>query len=395
MQVPVRLLMAVKPSVAPALLVAIGSSTAVFVATPFLLPAVAAERGISLGAVSWISTTQLAGFVVASWFGGKFLKPVRSVFVVGALLGVVANLASAVAPTLLLLSLARSVSGLSLGLAAWFAWQAAFGDSGKTGDVAVIGPLVGTVTAPGVSAFIQWAGVDWLFVALALVTATPLVFAGRVAKVDIVRPHRTRHAATRAARVILLALGMITMGGSAVFVYAAAIGTGLNGISAVAVSLLFSCNAIVGIPAAKWSGRRGPAGMWFVGTATCAILIASVRNDYVYAIGLIGWGFIFFMGVPAAFALLASRSAWPEERAGDAQAVMALGRVFGPLIGGALIAHGSSTTLGFVSAGIITSASLLLMYADRHYVADVYNRATDFSRMRGVLSGRSSSDWMT
>lgn len=394
MLIPVRLLLAFKPSVAPALLVAIGSSTVVFAATPFLLPAIATDRDISLGTVGWISTAQLAGFVVASWVAGRFLHPVRSVFVTGAVLGVVANLGSAVAPTLGLLAVSRFGSGVSLGLLSWFAWQAAFGDTGKTGDVAVIGPLVGTITAPGVAILIETVGVDWLFVVLAAVTATPLLWAKRVATVAELRPHRTRHAATRAARVILLALGAITMGGSSVFVYAAAIGTGLNGMSAVTVSLLFSANAVAGIPAAKWTFRRGPAGLWFVGTAGCALLIAAVRSNIAFAIGLIGWGFVFFMGIPAAFQLLASRSRFPEERAGDAQAVMALGRVFGPLIGGALIAHGSSATLGVVAAGIIVSAALLLLYADRRYVAEVYGRVSEYSRTRAAATGRAASDWL-
>jgi DHA1 family inner membrane transport protein len=374
MLVPVRLLLALKPSVAPALLVAIASSTVVFVATPFLLSGIADERNISLGAVGWISTTQLAGFVLASWVGGKFLKPVRSVFITGSVLGATANLASAVAPSLLVLSGTRFVSGVSLGLAAWFGWQAAFGDAEKTGDVAVIGPLVGTVTAPGVSILIETVGVDWLFVVLAAVAASPLIFAHAVPTVDGLRPHRTRHAATRAARLILVALGLVTLGGSSVFVYAAAIGANLNGLSPFYVSMLFSANALVGIPAAKWRGRRGPAGLWFLGTALMAILMASVRNDAVYSFGLVAWGFIFFMAIPAAFALLASRSAFPSERAGDAQAVMALGRVFGPLLGGALIASGSSVTLGFCAAGIISTAALMLLYADRRALPFVGHR---------------------
>lgn len=374
MQVPVRLLLAFKPSVAPALLVAIASSTVVFVATPFLLSGIADERNISLGTVGWVSTTQLAGFVIASWVGGKFLKPVRSVFITGAVIGALANLASAIAPNLLVLSGTRFLSGISLGLAAWFGWQAAFGDAEKTGDVAVIGPLVGTVTAPGVSILIETIGVDWLFVVLAAVAASPLIFAHAVPTVDSLRPHRTRHSATRAARLILVALGLVTLGGSSVFVYAAAIGKNLNGLSPFYVSMLFSANALVGIPAAKWHGRRGPAGLWFVGTALMAILMASVRNDAVYSFGLVAWGFIFFMAIPSAFELLASRSAFPSERAGDAQAVMALGRVFGPLLGGALIASGSSVTLGFCAAGIIASAALMLLYADRRALPFVGHR---------------------
>lgn len=369
MQVPVRLLSALRPSVAPALLLAIASSTVVFVATPFLLAGVADQRGVSLGTVGWISTTQLLGFVVASWAGGRFLTPVRWVFVSFALLGVIANLASAMAPTLLMLSAARLLSGLSLGLAAWFGWQAAFGDAAKTGDVAVIGPLVGVVTAPAVSLMVESVGVDWLFVALAAITGTPLFLAHRVprtiASSEAVRERSKRNPPTRAARVILIALAMITFGGSSVFVYAAAIGTRLNDIDPLTVSLLFSGNALVGVPAAKWSGARGPAGFWYLCTAVMAILMASVRNQWAYGVGLVAWGFVFFMATPAAFNLLASRSAYPAERAGDAQAMMALGRVFGPLLGGALIAHGSSVTLGFCAAGVMATASLALLYVER------------------------------
>lgn len=365
MQVPVRLLSALRPSVAPALLVAIGSSTVVFVSTPFLLAGVAEQRNVSLGAVGWISTMQLLGFVASSFLAGRYVRPVRSVFVGGAVLGCAANLMSAVAPTLLTLSGARLLSGVSLGLAAWFGWQAAFGDTEKTGDVAVIGPLVGVVMSPVVSLLVETAGVDWLFVTLAAVTASPLLFANKIPR-HVERAERTqRHRPTRAARVILISLVLITLGGSSVFVFAAAIGTTDYGIDPFIVSLLFSANSLLGIPAAKWPGKRGPAGFWFLCTAVMAILMASVPNQWAFGFGLVAWGFVFFMATPAVFGLLASRSAYPAERAGDAQAVMALGRVFGPLVGGALIAHGSSVTLGFCAAGIIGAASLALLYVDR------------------------------
>jgi hypothetical protein len=71
------------------------------------------------------------------------------------------------------------------------------------------------------------------------------------------------------------------------------------------------------------------------------------------------------MGIPAAFSLLAARSNFPEERAGDAQAVMALGRVFGPLMGGALLAAGSTGALAFAASATMGSAAVLLLYIDR------------------------------
>lgn len=365
MQVPVKVLAALKPSVNPAVLAAVASSTIVFVATPFLLAGVADQRDISLGAVGWISTTQLLGFVVASWASGRFLTPSRTVFVVGTLLGVCANLASAVAPTLAALAGTRGISGLSLGLAAWFGWQEAFGDPEKTGDVAVVGPAVGVVGSPVISLIVESVGVDAVFVLLAAVTAVPLLLAHRVTRHPAPIDRPGRHTPTRAARVILIALGLVTLGGSSVFVYAAAIGTNFNGLSPATVSLLFSCNALAGIPAARWRGARGPAGVWFLGTAVMAVLLTRVGHPVLFAIGLVGWGFWFFMAIPAAFNLLAARSAFPAERAGDAQAAMALGRVFGPLLGGALIAHGSTNTLGFCAAGTMTAAAVALLYVQR------------------------------
>lgn len=364
-QAPLRLLAAARPSVPAALLLAIATSTAVFAATPFLLPSVAEEFDVAIGTAGLMSTTQLAGFVIASWVGGRFLRPVRRIFVIGTLLGMIANLASAAAPSFELLTAFRFVSGLSLGLAAWIAWQAAFGNTEKTGDVAVVGPLVGVLVSPLIAVILQTAGLRWLFVLLAVVTALPLLFANQVPAVDHLRPHRTRHAPTRAARAILVALGAITLGGSSVFVYAAAIGEELDGLSPLTVSLLFSGNALASIPSARWTGRRGPAGVWFLVTALCAITIAVARSGALFGVALVGWGFVFFMGIPAAFSLLAARSSFPEERAGDAQAVMALGRVFGPLLGGVLYASGSTTTLGLTSASVMAAGGALLLYVDR------------------------------
>ena len=364
-QVPVRILAAARPSVPAALLVAIASSTAVFTATPFLLPAVSDDYDVSLASAGWLSTTQLAGFVVASWVGGRFLRPVRSVFVIGTLIGVIANLASAAAPTFEVLAVTRFGSGLSLGFAAWLAWQAAFGDTEKTGDVAVVGPIVGIVMSPLIVLLLESIGMRWVFVILAVITATPLVWMRQIPRVDRLRPHRTRHTPTRAARAILVALTMITLGGSAVFVYGAAIGEDLDGLSALTVSLLFSANALASIPSARWTGRRGPAGVWFLATALCALAMAASRSGVVFGVAIVGWGFVFFMGVPAVFTLLAERSNFPEERAGDAQAVRALGRVFGPIMGGMLLAAGSEVTLGFVAAVVMSFGAALLMYVDR------------------------------
>jgi DHA1 family inner membrane transport protein len=75
------------------------------------------------------------------------------------------------------------------------------------------------------------------------------------------------------------------------------------------------------------------------------------------------WGFAFWMGIPGAFSLLAERSAYPEERAGDAQSIMALGRVFGPLIGGILY-EVDPALLGLVAGGAMIAAAVFLLYIE-------------------------------
>jgi len=282
-----------------------------------MLRPIADEFDVSLGTSGWVSTAQLAGFVIGSWTAGRHLRPVRKVFITLALLGFIANLCAAAAPNLAVLATARFAGGISLGLAAWFAWQDAFGNADKTSDVAVVGPLVGIVLPPALTVIIDSLGVRVMFIVLAVIALSPVLFAAQVDVKDRLRPHRTRHSATRASIAMLVALGLLTMGGSSVFVYAAAIGTEYNGLDPIAVSLAFSANALVAVPAARWKGRRGPAGMWYIATAVLAFVLPAVHIAPIFVIALIAWGFVFFMGMPAAFALLASHSRFPEERAGE------------------------------------------------------------------------------
>ena len=152
---------------------------------------------------------------------------------------------------------------------------------------------------------------------------------------------------------------------------------------AVTVSLLFSANAIAGIPAARWSGRRGPAGMWFIGTATCAVLIASIRHDVVFVVGLVGWGFVFFMGVPAV--VRAARVAFGvpggtgRRRTGGDGARTGVRSADRRRTDRPRFDHHARLRVRRDHRQWHRS---LLLYADRHYVAEVYNRATVFGRSR-------------
>ena len=99
-------------------------------------------------------------------------------------------------------------------------------------------------------------------------------------------------------------------------------------------------------------------------TGLSAVLVAGVHEPIVFWVAMTCWGGAFWMGIPGAFSLLAERSRYPEERAGDAQAVMALGRVFGPLAGGLLVSNVSVEALALMGGGAMLVASLVLLYVE-------------------------------
>lgn len=362
-QTPVRLAAALRPNLPAGVLTATAVSTVVFAATPFLIPAVAADRALDVGLVGIISTAQLGGFVLATTFAPRRFRPRRRMMVTAIVLGVLANLWSALAPSFALLVAARLVNGLSLGLIAWIAWSEVFGDNERVGDVATIGPIIGTIASPIVAVIADHSGPDWLFVVLAGLYLVPVGFIRGMRLDASTRPRQTRHRPTRAAVAILVALGLLTFGGSATFIYIGAIGSDLVGLSPLVVSLAFSANAIAGLPSARYRGIRPLAGIWMSVTATSAILVCTVHQPVVFWLAMVAWGFAFWMGVPGAFALLAERSNYPDERAGDAQAVMAFGRVVGPIVGGALYETGPAA-LGLGAGAIMLAGASILVYAE-------------------------------
>jgi predicted MFS family arabinose efflux permease len=363
-QTPVRILLALRPRVPAAVLLGSAISTVVFSATPFLLPAIAAEQDLNVGVVGLISTAQLGGFVLAAWGAGRFVRPRRRVLVIAAVIGVLVNVVSAVTPMFALLLVARFLSGIAIGLIDWIAWSEVFGNSDRTGDVAVIGPLVGTLSAPLLAVLIDARGSTWLFAALAALHVVPVLFL-RTTHLDAAkRPRQERHRPTRGAAVLLACLGGLTLGGSAVFVYAAAIGLESVGMSALAVSLAFSLNALAAVPSARSRHRRRLSGAWVAVTGLMGVLITVWHVPPVFLVAMGVWGFAFWMAVPGAFVLLASRSRYPDERAGDAQAVMAFGRVLGPALGGLLYVNAPLVVLGLVGGGIVVVSGALMLYVE-------------------------------
>ncbi len=353
MQLPVRVSLLLNPSVSVGILLATGFGTLVFVSTPFLFPLVSDHYGIGLGLTALIGTFQLGGFVIGSWGAGRHLSPSRRVFFVALLLSVLANLASALLPIYPILIALRFVSGISMGMISWFGWVQVFGDEARMGEIAVIGPIVGVLTSPLIALVATRGGASSIFLFLGLLAIGPLIFNRTTGVPGTSAPTGERHQAVFVARVLLVCLGLFTFGGSAVFGYAVVIGAERLGLSSSEVAWVFSLNALCAALSAGRTGKRGIPGPWLMSTGIMAILLATASSTWVFAGAAAWWGFAFWMGVPGVFTILASRSDYPEERAGDAQAVMAIGRVFGPLAGGILLQTSGSSTLGWLAGSLM------------------------------------------
>lgn len=362
MQVPYKLSAAFRTDTPPGLLLAISVSTAVFVATPISLPAVAERFGVSAGTVGLYSAAQLGMFVAGSWAAGRFASPSLRVFRISLALIVATNLASALTADFATLVAARAFTGLALGVITWLAWSQVFGDADRQGDMAAVGPLSMVAAAPVFGLLLEWGDVRHVFAALAAVSLAPLLTRPEIASRPPVASQRTK--AVPQARVLVTVLAVMTLGGSAVFVYGGVIASERLGMSPLAVSLVYTLNAVVSIPSARWRGSRPHSGVWVILTAGCALLAGSTGSTWVFSGAVVIWGVFFWAGVPGLYSLLAERSAHPADRAGDAQAAMAAGRALGPLLGGALVSAGSFTVLGAVCGALVAASGMVALLVE-------------------------------
>jgi len=355
---PTRLFYAVRPRAALCLLAAAALVAALFAATPFLIPAVADRYGIGLGKSGLISAAQVGGFAVAAFAAGRLLTPKRWIHVAAALVAALFNGLSAINDSFELLLVLRSGAGIATGFMVWLAWSDAMGDQRVMRDVAAIGPLTVLLASPVVA----WVAAEHgdrpvyagLAVASLVVAAVPVPSAaGRV--------ERRRMSPSRSNVVLLVALGLLTASGSALFVYAASIGSVERGLSSLTVSLAYSANAAAGFIGARIpvEGRR--MWPWIPMLAACAGVVGFVPNALAFFAGVAVWGFAFWMTVPVILTAIAGWSLVPGERVGDAQSVMAVGRAMGPAMGAAVL---SATTtfspLTAVSVGGLVIAAFVV-----------------------------------
>lgn len=358
MQLPVRVSLLLNPSVSRGILLATGFGTLVLVSTPFLFPLISEHYGIGLGLASLIGTFQLGGFVLGSWGSGRKLKPQRRVFFAALVLAVISNLLSSLLPIYPLLVALRFASGISMGVISWFGWVQVFGDEARMGEIAVVGPIVGILTSPLIAVVASRGGASAIFLFLGLLAIVPLIFNRTTGVAGDTPPTGQRHRAVPVARILLMCLGLFTFGGSAVFMFAVVIGSQRLGLSSSDVAWVFSLNALCSSISAGRTKSRGIPGPWLASTGVAAILLATASSTWVFAGAAAWWGFAFWMGIPGVFKVLSERSEHPEERAGDAQAVMAIGRVFGPLAGGFIMQSSGPSTLGLMGGSLMIAVGI-------------------------------------
>lgn len=368
MALPLRAIQAIRPQASPGVIAGAALVAAVFAATPFLLPDVSDRLDIPLGATGLLSTAQVASFAVASFLAGRFFRPRRRLHYGGVGLLAISCLASALVTSFGLLVVTRAFAGVGMGILTWIAWADATRFSRGIGEVAAVAPVTAAIASPGIAWLIEGGGYPWAFGALAILAAGTLAF--RVDFADLPRIGRTV-SKSRSNRLLLFALLLLTVGGSAVFVFAAATGTGFVGISPVNVAWALSLNALAGVAGTRVKARPGTTGIWLLGAVIPALVLGNVTSPVIYFVAMVMWGFSFWVVVPAAFKMLAERSLVPSERIGDAQAIMAVGRVVGPVVGGLAIAgqmYGRLSVVGamvmFVAAAIITGIEIGRMKVD-------------------------------
>ena len=335
MQVPVRALDAIRPQEHPGLLLGTAYATAVLSVGPFLLPAVATSYGIGLG------TRLVLDRPAARWVRGRLLRcrsapvaprphPRRRRHRRGRRqrsLRAAPTLRAAHRPPL---RRGRRHRGHHLVLVGAGLRRSAphgrdrcrrpagrphHGADRRRARRQLTGPRASTSRSPS-PPWCRWRSAGGAEPAIA---CWPLATA-----------EAPRHAATAEARRILGCLGLLTLGGSSVFTFGAVIARDTTSLSTEAIALAFSANAVASIPSAPLDRTAGPR-------RNMAARVRDLRRGDGHRGGgrrvrgghrLLG---LRLLDGRARRVRPAGRpEPAPEERAGDAQAVMAAGRVVGP-----------------------------------------------------------------
>lgn len=363
MTLPVRLIQAVRPHAPAGLLGGAAVVAAVFAATPFLLPDVSTRLGVPVGVTGLLSTGQVGTFAVAAFLAGRLFRPGRRFHFIGLAIVAVASFAAALTTDFAVLVATRVLSGLGLGLLTWVAWAEATRFRTGLFEIAAIAPFTAVVASPLWGWLIDLGGYQIIFTVLGVLALgaylLPIDFG------DLPRVGRTV-SGSRSNLVLLGALLVASLGGSAVFIFSAAIGVGVHGLTPLTVSWGLSINALSGFAATRLRAATRRAGIWMGLTALSALVLGIVDAAWAFFAVMVVWGFAFWMAIPAVFTLLVEKSLTPSERVGDAQAMMALGRVFGPILGGLALGSGQFARLSLVGGAVMTMASVSVALVARY-----------------------------
>lgn len=346
MLTPIRSLYAIGRDASPAVLLSMMATTMMFTATPFLIGPVATHFGISQGAAGAISVTQVGVFAVVNLALPRLTAPSVALYRLSVTTMVAATIAGVFAPAFWILLVCRAFAGAAAGALTWIAWADAMRHERSMAAVSMAGPVAALAAAP-LMAWMGSIGFQAVYVALAVVTAPGLLMAPRAEA--IVVPNRVR-SRSRSNRVLLVALALLTMTGSSLYVFESVAAVELYGMSPAASSIGFSLNAAAGILGARWSMRHRVPGRWMVGIAPAALLTIWGGSSLWFFVGMAWWGFAHWMALPGVLQMIAERSLARDERAGDAQALMAFGRSLGPALGGVVVESG-----GFVALALLSS----------------------------------------
>ena len=353
---PIRSLTAFSRGAPPALLASASAVTFLFGATPFLIPEVADRFGVGRGTAGWLSMIQVGAFAVTTVVIPRLLQPRPWIFRLSLVVLMSANVAAAFVPDFSWLLLTRMFSGTATGALTWLAWAAAMDSRQSLMTMSAIGPMAALVGAPVVGLLIGF-GDRVVFLAAAVV-AVPVLFL-RLPRFAP-RPKPGERSRSRSNRVLLGALFLLTCAGAGLFVYLTVVAVDVIGISPFAASIGFSLNAAAGFVGARLAGTHSRPGLWLATIGPAAFLTVVGGSAIWFYLGLVWWGFAFWMGVPGVLEMLAARSLRPDERAGDAQGLMAFGRSLGPGLGGVFVDGGAFAGLA-VAAGVGLTLSGLIV----------------------------------
>lgn len=354
MSLPTRFQYSVEPGAAVPLLVAATAVAAVFAATPFLIPEVADRFDVSVGFAGAISLVQVSAFALVTFALPRLARPSGRIYRWAGILLVGGNALSAVMAWFPLLLAMRILVGGAAGALTWLAWSEAMRHPRSLGSLSAAGPTTALVASPIIAA-VASGGDQMVFLALGAVATPLLLMRPDIAPRD--RPTRA-FSKSRSNRVILVALFFLTFFGAGLFIYLAVAAEEVHDLTPVAASFAFSLNAAGGLLGARLSNRHSRPGLWLASAGPAAALTIVGGHPALFFAGLAWWGFAFWMGVPGVMQMLAARSLEPGERAGDAQAAMAAGRAFAPLLGGAFADQGSFGALAAVSGVGLALAGL-------------------------------------